>query len=235
MKWFKHDADAASDAKVKKLLLKYGATGYAIYFHCLELIASDVAETNITFELEHDAEIIADNLKIKGTSEQGGIDVVNEVMRYMVSLGLFENHDGRISCFKMMKRLDASMTSNPSLRKQITGAKQHHDSVMTQSCQKRIEEKRIEEKRATKATHETGVPINDTTYQSLLSDYGKSTTDGYIQRVADYCAAHGKKYKDYSAAARNWMRRDEQEGKLQRRVKVKRPERVYGGLPDASE
>jgi hypothetical protein len=26
MKWFKHDTDASSDAKVKKLLIKHGAT-----------------------------------------------------------------------------------------------------------------------------------------------------------------------------------------------------------------
>ena len=32
MKWFKHDTDASNDAKLKKLILKYGAEGYAIYF-----------------------------------------------------------------------------------------------------------------------------------------------------------------------------------------------------------
>jgi len=56
MRWFKHDTDASSDAKIKKLLIRHGAVGYAIYFHCLELIASDICETNITFELEHDSE-----------------------------------------------------------------------------------------------------------------------------------------------------------------------------------
>ena len=82
MVWFKHDSNAATDAKIKKLLIKYGAEGYAIYWHCVELIVSDISETNITFELEHDCEIIADDLKIKGTSDQSGQDRVNEIMRY---------------------------------------------------------------------------------------------------------------------------------------------------------
>ena len=64
MNWFKHDTDASNDAKIKKLILRYSATGYAVYFHGLELIAAGINENNITFELEHDAEIIADNLKI---------------------------------------------------------------------------------------------------------------------------------------------------------------------------
>ena len=96
MEWFKHDSSASSDAKVKKLLLRYGTEGYAIYFHCLELICGDVNKNNITFELEHDSEIIADNLKIKGTAEKGGIEIVEEIMRYIVDLGLFINHKDKI-------------------------------------------------------------------------------------------------------------------------------------------
>lgn len=127
LKWFKHDADASTDAKISKLLIRYGAIGYAVYFHCLELIAGNVSNENITFELEHDSEIIADNLRIRGTSDKSGMEIVEEIMCYIITLGLFENHDGRITCFKMIKRLDSSMTSNPKFRKLILEAKEHHD------------------------------------------------------------------------------------------------------------
>lgn len=130
MNWFKHDTNASTDAKIKKLLLRYGTDGYAIYFHCLELIADTVNENNINFELEHDAEIIADNLKVKGTSDKSPIDIVNEVMKYIIELGLFQASNNKIFCLKMVKRLDTSMTSNPRFRKLITDAKQHHDTVM---------------------------------------------------------------------------------------------------------
>lgn len=134
MKWFKHDTDATTDAKVKKLLIKYGVTGYAIYFHCLELIAGDISETNITFELEHDAEIIADDLRIHGTAGKSGIDIVNEIMLYIIHLNLFQSSNGTIYCFKLLKRLNTSMTSNEKMRNMITEAKQSHDTVMIESC-----------------------------------------------------------------------------------------------------
>jgi hypothetical protein len=161
MQWYKHDSDASNDAKIKKLLIKHGAVGYAIYFHCLELIAGNISESNITFELEHDSEIIADNLKIKGTADLSGRDLVESIMRDIIDLRLFEEKNGHIFCFKMLKRLDTSMTSSPKLRHMITEAKQHqsnvminHDNIMTASCKNRIDEKRKEEIRTEKNGHD---------------------------------------------------------------------------------
>ncbi len=131
MNWFKHDTDAAGDAKLKRLILRFGAEGYAVYFHCIELIVADINETNVTFELEHDAEIIADNLKIKGDSNTSGIDRVQAIMKYIVTLGLFEEQRGRISCYKILKRLDGSMVANGKLRKTIESAKVYHGLAMT--------------------------------------------------------------------------------------------------------
>ena len=144
MEWFKHDTSALNDAKIKKLIIRYGVTGYAIYFHCIELIAGDVNKNNLTFELEHDSEIIADNLKIKGNANKSGIEIVEEIMRYIIELNLFQENENRIFCLKLLKRIDSSMTSNTQFRKMINDAKEHHDWVMTGSCKKRIEKNRIE-------------------------------------------------------------------------------------------
>lgn len=99
MKWFKHDSDAGNDAKLRKLRSKYGASGYGIFWYCLELIARNVDKNNLTFELEHDAELIADDFKLSR-------ELVQEMMSYMVGLGLFENRDGIITCLKMSNRAD---------------------------------------------------------------------------------------------------------------------------------
>lgn len=130
MHWFKHDTDATQDAKVKKLLIKHGAIGYAVYFHCLELIASDISETNMTFELEHDSELIADTLRIKGTSDKSGTEIVEDIMRYIIHLGLFMCSNNHIFCFKLLHRLETSMTSSDKFRKLITEAKKSHDNVI---------------------------------------------------------------------------------------------------------
>jgi hypothetical protein len=99
MKWFKHDSDAGSDAKLRKLRMKYGAQGYGIYWYCLELIARNVDKNNLTFELEHDADLIADDFKLSA-------ELVQEMMVYMSNLGLFENVNGIITCLKMASRTD---------------------------------------------------------------------------------------------------------------------------------
>lgn len=151
MKWFKHDSNASSDAKVKKLLIRHGAVGYAVYFHCIELITANLNESNLTFELEHDSEIIADNLKIVGTANESGIKIVEKIMRTIIELELFVENNDHILCLKLAKRLDSSMTSNPLFRARI---KESHDSVMMQSCKNRLEETTQEEKKGEKEKKE---------------------------------------------------------------------------------
>lgn len=130
MQWFKHDSNSTMDYKIKKLIIRYGAVGYAIYFHCLELIAAGINDSNITFQLEHDSEIIADDLRIQGNQDKSGKELVEEIMRFMIQLNLFEESNGHIFCFKMLKRLDSSMTSSSKLRDLINKAKLNHDGVM---------------------------------------------------------------------------------------------------------
>lgn len=99
MKWYKHDSNANMDAKLQSVILEYGAEGYGLYWYCLELIAANVDADNMTFELEHDAKIIARNLGM-------GAQRCEEIMKHMVSLGLFESSSGMITCMKLAKRTD---------------------------------------------------------------------------------------------------------------------------------
>ena len=103
MKWFKHDSNANMDAKLQEVLLDYGLEGYGLYWYCIELIASSVEKDNLTFELEHDARIIARNT---GSTLQK----TEEMMKRFVDLGLFECSEGVISCLKLAKRTDEYTT-----------------------------------------------------------------------------------------------------------------------------
>ena len=96
MKWFKHDSNASSDAKLKKVQMKYGLQGYGLYWKCLEMIAANVEKHNFTFQLEHDAELIAHETGIN-------VELVNEMMSFMVDLKLFECIDNKIFCLKMAR------------------------------------------------------------------------------------------------------------------------------------
>jgi hypothetical protein len=147
VKWYKHDSDATQDAKIKKLILKHGTDGYAVFFHCLELIAGDVSESNVSFELEHDAEIIADNLKIKSDPDRSAIDKVNDIMKMILSLELFEESQGRISCLKMAKRIDASMVRNIQIKniKESVKISENHGKALPE--ENRREENRTDKNR----------------------------------------------------------------------------------------
>jgi len=127
MDWFKHDSNANLDEKLQEVLLDYGLEGYGLYWYCIELIVGKVSADNITFELKHDARIIARNT---GSSPQK----VQEMMTRFVDLGLFESQNGAITCLKVAKRLMTSATSNPQMRSLIQNIKHNNQTVNEPSC-----------------------------------------------------------------------------------------------------
>lgn len=131
MDWFKHDSNANLDEKLQEVLLDYGLEGYGLYWYCLELIVGRISADNITFELKHDARIIARNT---GSTTQK----VEEMMRTFVKLGLFENENGSITCFKVAKRLMTAATSNPQMRTLIQNVKENQ-KVIEPSCHRHDE------------------------------------------------------------------------------------------------
>ena len=140
MEWFRHDSNANLDEKLQEVLLDYGLEGYGLYWYCIELIVGKTSADNITFELKHDARIIARNT---GSSVQR----VEEMMKRFISVGLFENRDGKITCLKVAKRLMSSATSNHKMRNLIQDIRKSHDVIMTESNFVMQEEKRIEKNR----------------------------------------------------------------------------------------
>lgn len=224
MKWFKHDTDANQDAKLQNVLLDYGLEGYGLYWYCLELIAVKVDKDCLTFELEHDARIIARNV---GSTAQK----VEEMMKYFVSIGLFECSNNTITCLKLAKRLDKSMTNSPVMRNWI-GSKNvmtSADGVMTSAdgvigcheldIDKELElELDIEKKKKRERAREacaappvflffTGDEINE------LSDWAKSELhhnfnfESELKIFIDYANAEGKRYKNAISAAKMNLRK----------------------------
>ena len=141
MKYFKHDSNASMDAKLKKVRAKYGMEGYGVYWYCLELIAQNVEKHNLTFELEHDAEIISVDTNIH-------VEQIEMMMQDFIKWRLFENSNGIITCLKMLTRTDEYT------QKLLNSVKKYPDNLPTLSRQspdslgrksELIEENRIEE------------------------------------------------------------------------------------------
>lgn len=123
MKWFKHDTDASIDAKLQELLLDYGAVGYGMYWYCIELIAKEVTPKNITFELEHDARIIARNLNLT-------VQEATNIMKRMVELELFDlSSNQNLRCVKLAYRLDDSLRKSVNTATIIKNFKENQEKV----------------------------------------------------------------------------------------------------------
>jgi hypothetical protein len=195
LKWFKHDADASNDAKLRKLRLKYGATGYGIYWYCLELIARNVEKHNLTFELEHDAILIGDDFKLSG-------DFVQEMMAYMVDLGLFENSDGVVTCLKMLTRTDEY---TQKLIKELKNTPDTVPTISEETPRKSvlIEEKRREEKDIPKSKNKISIPENFSISESVLlwaEKNNHSHIDTHFNNFVLVAKANGYKYADWDSA-----------------------------------
>lgn len=148
MKWFKHDARARNDAKLAKIIMRYGIEGYGLYFACLEIIAEELTPENFNFELEHDAELLANMFRMDTLR-------VERIMRDFIELDLFSISEtsGRVACYKLARRLDNTIVQNPEVKKILANFKGHapdfEDSskaLQSDLKQIRLDKNRLEEK-----------------------------------------------------------------------------------------
>ncbi|AUR98991.1 protein of unknown function DUF4373 [Vibrio phage 1.259.O._10N.286.48.F4] len=232
MKWFKHDSSAHTDAKIQKILMKYRAEGYALYWYSLELIAGKVDKNNITFELEHDAEIIGFQL---------GIDQlrVQEIMNYMIDLGLFDvSQNNQIRCLKMAYRLDETTTKNPEVKAMLRELKSLENNpeafrsdsgdipelIGKPSDQTRLDQIRLDKKdqktREKRFSKPSRVELFDYFSERGISE---NIANAESEKFFDFYESKnwmvGKtKMKDWKAAVRGWISRNNKPMAQGRRV-----------------
>lgn len=235
MKWFKHDSFSTQKASIERLILEFGIEGYGLYYACLELIAGEISIENLTFELDHDAELIANKFKMDTIK-------VGKIMHRCIELGLFDITDnGKIRCFQLAKMLDESTTKNPyvkELKKKLSGSIpesfQSNSGTVPETFRLdkiRLDKTRLDEIRKDKRESKNGTEVptrasnSDNIQKTVAKDkFIKPTIDEVkiysrdnnlnIDCAAfyDYYEMNGWKagknpMKDWKAAARNWSRR----------------------------
>ncbi len=165
MKWFKHDSSASLDSKLKLVRLKYKMEGYGLYWYCLELIAADAEKHNLTFELEHDAELISSDTGINQ-------DRVQQMMVDFVKWGIFEQCCGVIDCLKMSIKTDQHTHKSIEILQTM--------GTLCGDCPDKVPPNRIEEKEKTvvnpdgAASEETLLPKKqriNTPYSEIVDLY----------------------------------------------------------------
>lgn len=211
MLWFRHDSNANTDDKLQSVLLDYGLEGYGLYWYCLELIVNRVDKDNINFELKHDARIIARNT---GSTVQK----VEEMMRRFVELGLFEGSEGRITCIKLIKRMDTSMTSNLFMRKLILEAKKRHntamishDTVMTNADDVMKEYNTIHNNIYIPKKVKTSIPKDFSISERIIKWANKKNhfdLDKHLENFIIVCQKQNYKYVDWDSAFMDAIRKN---------------------------
>ena len=146
MKWFKHDTNALQDAKIEKLVMKYGLEGYGLYFACVELIAASLSADDWAVNKGNHGALTKNDRTFSEWSggERAVIEAcdamtlehdetilayrfrktpqkVREMLNYMVGLGLLQyNEDSKhFACIQLLKRVDNTMAQNPAIKELI--------------------------------------------------------------------------------------------------------------------
>ncbi len=213
MKWFKHYTKALSDAKIEKLIMKYGIEGYGLYFACLELIAGNLTDENITFELEHDSEILAYKFKIDTLK-------IEEMMKYMIQIELFEVNEvtNRITCIKLAKNLDSSCVKSPHLLQIKKNIQEKSRKVMLE--QNRTEQNRIEQNRTEQNRTEQNSSFVKPTLEEIQDYLNELNIKSFTSnKFFDFYESKGwfvgkNKMKNWKACVRTWKSKETENKKV---------------------
>ena len=150
MKWFKHMSNMRNDARLKKVINRYGLEGYGLYNIIIESITESLENESPLPVLQEDAADIADFYNADTTK-------VLEMIHFMVNIGLFDftkNND--IVCIKIYKHLQSSQTRSKHIRKLIENYSNQTimlekplSQTVLDNCeeQNRTEQNRIEQNR----------------------------------------------------------------------------------------
>jgi hypothetical protein len=196
MKWFKHDACAGMDAKLKKLRLRYGLEGYGLYWYLLECIARTVEPHNLTYELEEDSELLAAELNMNR-------DQVEEMMLFMVDLSLFEQTDGIVSCLKLRDRSDEY---TQKLLRKVGSVRTISRPAPEKVPPIRTEKNRREEKKISKKTLlPEDFSISDGV-RAWAEKNGHRRLNAHLEHFVDKAKAKNYRYADWDAAFKGAIR-----------------------------
>ena len=210
-KWFKHDSDSRYDVKIQLLREKFHAEGYGVYFMILEIIAQYA-------EPEHPLEewgCVEKTHTVETLAKECGVsaDTLRSILKQCDELGLFEKVNGRLFCKKILPRLDEY--ARRVLRKSEQST--HNVRTVSEQSRTRIDKNRIDKNRIDKK-RESNREEKYSSLSHITEDDLMEIGDMYkvpipfVRSVFDdlknYVEAKGKKYKNYKAALRNWVKKD---------------------------
>jgi predicted phage replisome organizer len=204
-----------------------------ILFYLKLLCESVDHEGNLRF-----SEQIPYNEQMLATITNTNVDIVRSAIKIFTELHMMEiMDDGTLFMYETNKMLGCETKWAEKKRKQR--AKEDNVPLVSLPCpsdvRQEIEidiEKELEKEKEKDKRHKYGyyknVLLSDADFEKLKTEF-PSDYEERIERLSEYIASTGKKYKSHLATIRSWARRDKPAEKVNKSG-IRSDEEVYGKL-----
>ena len=228
--WLKLPSDFFNSKRIKKLRKLAGGDTYTIIYLKMQLLAIQRngvleytgLEPTFADELALDLDEDADNVAVTINFLMGcGLMETSDNKEYIIPYAVINTGTEGSSAKRMRELRDRKSSQCDVISSQcdsnVTKALSHRYGEKEIEIEKEIEvETEIErEKKAAPARHKYGayenVLFTDEEFAKLKEEFPNDWADR-IERLSEYIASSGKKYKSHLATIRAWARKDKGEG-----------------------
>lgn len=208
--WLKLKKDFFQQHQIKVLKSLPNGRLYALIY--LELLAESTSHDG---ELRYSQMLPYDIITLSAVIDEDK-DNVEKAIETLINLELVEVLDDGTIYMREIQRLIGSETGSAQ-RQRIHREKVKNNQLVTmsQKCHLEIRDKSIENRDKNidictrhKYGQYSNVLLSDEDIEKLKQEI--PNYEEYIERVSEYVASSGKKYKNFLATIRNWYRKDQE-------------------------
>lgn len=219
--WLKLPSDFFDSKRIKKLRKLAGGDTYTIIYLKMQLLAM---KCNGVLEYTGLEPTFADELALDLDEEADNVAVT---INFLMSCGLMETSDNKEYIIPYAVMNTGTEGSSAKRMRELRDRKSSQCDVdVTKALSHRYGEKEIEkeieietdieiDKKSAPARHKYGayenVLFTDEEFAKLKEEFPNDWADR-IERLSEYIASSGKKYKSHLATIRAWARKDKSEG-----------------------
>lgn len=234
MNWYEQKTNEYESITGKQILKGFGAAGYGAYIILKQIIGQNMNDDQNEWGFVAEIETIASLAEKCGLPEPQ----FRLFLTFCDERFILEKRNGRLfmpsileeknNYIKKVERKNKCTSSTYSTDKVDMNVQDDVTTTITTQSQLQINNK---EKIYKKEKYSSITDLTTPVFEQLAQEYSLSVTTiaKKYQDMVDYCQSRGKKYKNYYATLRGWIRRDLESGKLHKVQVFKAPE-----LPELS-
>jgi hypothetical protein len=199
--YFSHDYNSRQDEKIKRLIMKHGLLGYGIFWAIVEDLYNNANA------LQMDYERIAFELRVDETIIKS---IINDFKLFVFNEDTF----GSLSVEKRLnQRNEKSNKARNSANKRWEKSNNDANALQTQSDSNAIKEIKIKEIKSkeikikeNKINIKEFVFLSESELNKLNEEFASHEVEWMLNKLNDYKASTGKKYKSDYAAINMWVK-----------------------------